>query len=350
MAALADEQAGGVGGSVGLRRLDPAAFDAEAARLGVRLPIEQTSAWDRVEASLPGHEPWGHYAARGASGTLALVSLARYHAHGYRYAWAKHGPVWIGVPSAAAEAALARALRREVARRDPLAVFARLHLASAPGFSQPILSTVTYDRTVVIDVRGDGEAILARMKPRGRRDVRKSIRESGLACADETDRAAADFSAYYPVMLETARRDGFAPWDAATYADMIRALGPDHCRLFAGRLDGRVVNWSIVTIEGDRATRYYAASSTATMRARVSDRLVFFECVELSRRGVAGYDLMGIGSDIAPSLRGLNEFKTKFSKVEESVAPARDVPVHPLAYGALRAARGLVVRLRSRGR
>lgn len=345
---MSRERADVIQGSPVLRRLDAPAFDARAAQAGVRLPIEQASVWDRVEAALPGHEPWGHYAVEGSSGTLALVSLARYHAHGYRYAWAKHGPVWVGSPTPRAEAAVALALRREVARRDRLAVFARLHIASQPAFCHPILSTVTYDRTVVIDVRGDGEAILARMKPRGRRDVRKSIRESGLACADETERASGSFSEYYPVMVETARRDGFVPWDSHTYADMIRALGPTHCRVYAGRIGGRVVNWSIVTIEGDRATRYYAASSTATMRARVSDRLVFFECEQLSRRGITGYDLMGIGSDIAPSLRGLNEFKTKFSKVQAEVAPARDVPVRPLAYAALVRGRALVVRLRSR--
>ena len=46
-------------------------------------------------------------------------------------------------------------------------------------------------------------------------------------------------------------------------------------------------------------------------------------------------DLMGIGSDFAPSLKGLNEFKTKFSKEVTPVAPDRDVPVRKTTYALL---------------
>ena len=50
----------------------------------------------------------------------------------------------------------------------------------------PVLSTVPYDQTVVIDVTGGDDAILSRMKRRGRRDVRKSLRECPADIADET--------------------------------------------------------------------------------------------------------------------------------------------------------------------
>ena len=58
--------------------------------------------------------------------------------------------------------------------------------------------------TVVIDVTGGDEEILSRMKPRGRRDVRKALREAPVTCADETEQATADFSEYYAIM--NARR------------------------------------------------------------------------------------------------------------------------------------------------
>lgn len=46
---------------------------------------------------------------------------------------------------------------------------------------------------------------------------------------------------------------------------MIRILGPEHCRVFAGRdPEGKVVTWAISTISGTHAVYYYAASRGAT--------------------------------------------------------------------------------------
>lgn len=55
--------------------------------------------------------------------------------------------------------------------------------------------------------------------------------------------------------------------------------------------------------------------------------------------GEAGYeklDLMGIGNDFAPSLKSLNEFKTKFTKETTQLAAGRDVPVKKTFYSMLR--------------
>jgi hypothetical protein len=61
--------------------------------------------------------------------------------------------------------------------------------------------------------------------------------------------------------------------------------------------DGTLATWSIVTLNGTRATKYYAASLNATMRNYVTDRLSFFECCSLADLGMRAYDLMGIGND-----------------------------------------------------
>ena len=141
-----------------------------------------------------------------------------------------------------------------------------------------MLSTLPYDTTVVIDLTGGDDEILARMKPRGRRDVRKALRECPAQMADETARAAEDFSEYYQVMCETGSRDGFAPAPCADYQNMVRILGAEHCRVLAARVDGKVVAWSLLTISGALATRYYAATAIGSGRLRVADALLFFEC------------------------------------------------------------------------
>lgn len=99
--------------------------------------------------------------------------------------------------------------------------------------------------------------------------------------------------------------------------------------------------WSIVTVEGSYAVRYYAAMCDAAMRIHVTDRLLYAECCMLGSQGITDYDLMGIGSDFAPSLKGLNAFKTKFTETITPVAPARDMLLKKVFYKTLQAVQGV---------
>lgn len=311
-------------------------LEQAASEAGITLPIEQTDIWARYQADIPGRTPWGAYLIRRDSETIAFISFIDFETHGYHYLRSLHGPTWITKPSQAEEREVVDALAKAVRERDHNVVFLRIDLWFADG-TVPVLSTVPYDQTVVIDVTGGDDAILARMKRRGRRDVRKALRECPAECADETTQALADFSQYYDVMVETGARDGFTPAPIGDYADMIGALGENHCRVFAARIEGRVVAWSIVTVNGTHAVRYYAGMRSEVMRLHVTDKLLYQECCMLGAQGITAYDLMGIGSDFAPSLKGLNEFKTKFTEEVTPVAPGRDVPLHKVFYSTLSA-------------
>ncbi len=317
-------------------------LEATAADLGINLPIEQTAVWATYQATIEGRTPWGCVALEEDGNVLALVSLFDYETHGYHYLRAGHGPVWASEPTPERESAGIEALAAYARSKDKRQRFMRLGIKAEISASVPVLSGVPYDHTVIIDVTGTEEDILSRMKPRGRRDVRKALRESPVTCADETELALKSFEEHYDVMRETGQRDGFAPAPCSDYEDMIRILGKEHCRVYAGRLDGRVVTWSIVTINGTRAVRYYGASRNETMRQHVTDKLVLFECCDLgTNKGCLDYDMMGIGSEFSPSLMGLNEFKTKFTKQVAEVAPDRDVPLSKVFYKALTTAKKL---------
>ena len=152
-------------------------------------------------------------------------------------------------------------------------------------------------------------------------------------------------------MVETGQRDGFTPAPMSDYSDMIGALGADHCRVFAARIEDRVVAWSIVTVNGTHAVRYYAGMRNDVMRLHVTDKLLYFELCELGRLGCKDVDLMAIGSDFSPALLGLNEFKTKFCKEGGCpVAPDRDLPVRPLFYASLEKAKRLLDAKRGTGK
>lgn len=310
-------------------------FEARAAERGMSLPIEQTAPWLEYESTIEGRIPWGAFELERDGNAVGLAAFLDYETHGYHFLRCRHAPIWYDAPDVDEEDALLRDLAEAVHDRDPRVAFMRLAVTHEVGSSRPTLSGEPYDHTVVIDVTGGDDEILSRMKPRGRRDVRKALRESPAECADETDSAAKSFEEYYEVARETGDRDGYCLAPLSDYESMIRILGPERCRVYAGRIDGAVVTWSIVTIAGKRAVRYYAGSRNDTMRLHVTDKLVYFECCELGRRGCDDYDLMGIGSELTPGLMGLNEFKTKFTKEVTEVAPDRDVPIKQAFYKSL---------------
>ncbi|MDM8300924.1 GNAT family N-acetyltransferase [Collinsella tanakaei] len=324
-------------------------YEQRAAAFPVPVPIEQLPVWQDLEDTVPGRSAWGYAAIMEGERELALISLVQYETHGYRYLRAHHAPVWAEEPTPEQESEALEALADFVRRRDGKQVFMRLAVAHELPLTAPCLSTLPYDTTVVIDLTGGDDEILARMKPRGRRDVRKALRECTLTFSDETERAIASFDEYYEVMVETAARDGFTPAPAEDYRNMLQILGHDHCRLFAGRdEDDRVITWTIATIAGTHATRYYGASRSGAARNLATDRLIYFECCELGRMGCAEYDQMGIGSEFQPATMGLNTFKTKFAKDGvRTVAPDRDVPIKKTFYRALVAAKSARNALRS---
>ncbi len=323
-----------------LTSVDFSELDSTAEAHTHTLPIEQTSVWVRYQNTIDGRRPWGAYLIQQNGELLGFISLIEFTTHGYRYLRSMHGPSWLAKPDEKTEAAFLQALVADVRVRDPKVVFLRVD-TWYEAMTTPVLSTVPYDQTVVISLEDSDDEILNRMKSRGRRDVRKALRECDAVCSDETEQAYQDFSPYYAIMQQTAQRDGFSCSPMSDYSDMLQSLGKEHCRVFAARLDGQVLSWSIVTLSGTRAVRYYAGMRSDAMRMHVTDKLVYCECCLLAHMGIKDYDLMGIGSDFAPSLKRLNEFKTKFTTQITPVAAGRDIAVRPLFYRSLTLAKKL---------
>lgn len=320
-------------------------MESEARACGVPLPIEQTAVWAELEATIPDRTPWRALRIEHDGTPVAFVSLFDYKTHGYHYLRATHGPVWVEQPTAEQERQMLDALAAYVRKADRKQVFVRLTVLDDAPQCHAVLSTIPYDKTVIMQLGGDQEAVISRMSKRGRRDVRKALRESPATYADETLLATQSFDEYYEVMVETAARDGFAPAPKERYENMIRVLGPEHCHVFVGRVDGRVASWYIVTTNDKRATLYFGASrSDVPNRNFVTDGLVLFEACALSERGIEALDMMGIGSDFSPSLKSLNTFKCKFSTEVHDVAPDRDLPLRRVLYASLTKAREVLHR------
>lgn len=323
-----------------------AAYLDRARAAGIDLPLEQTPVWDRFDEAMAGREPFGR-AIYSAGGTdRAFISLSAMEGRGFHYLWAKHGPVWVSEPTAAEEAEFRSELEKIV---PPRFAFVRLHATHRSEELSELLQSVTFDRTIILDLTLSEDDLMASMKKRGRRDVRKAGRNESLVFADETDRADEIFSDAYALLQETGERDAFGIAPESVYRTMLSSL-EGHVRFYTVRLDGELACWGIVTLYGNQATYYYAASSAAGRKAGAPDLLVWEMSKDLRDAGITAFDLMGIDSERAPQLSGVTGFKTKFSEEITEVAGAWDMPTRPLFYRglhiALKAKRGLAEKLR----
>ena len=314
-------------------------------------PVEQTEAWERFEEAM-GRPLWGRYLYEDEGKPVAAIALYRYEMGGQAFLWAKHGPVWLKEQSPEREAHLRRLLRAVVKERDRSVRFIRMHARYRDTDLRELLSTITYDRTYVIDlVPKTPEKMAAVMPKDGRRAVKRAervAREAGCTISDETGLSREEFDKVYEVLRETAERDGFKPHDAEVYWTMLTALGEKNARLFVLRKDGLPHAWDLILTSGKDSVAYYGASSNESRTFRGAEALDWWAACTLAQEGYRGLDLMGAGSTRVPSLYTVGQYKKRYAQHVTEVDGAWDVPVSRVIYSGMATAKRLRDALRAR--
>ncbi len=144
-------------------------------------------------------------------------------------------------------------------------------------------------RTIVVDLRGSEEAILARMKQKTRYNIRLAGKK-GVAV-----RPWEDLEAFHRMMEITGRRDGFGVHSAAYYRRAYELFRPKQMiELLVAELDGQPLAALMVFARGRRAWYVYGAS-TDEHRNRMPTYLLQWEAMCWARaRGAEEYDLWGV--------------------------------------------------------
>ena len=318
------------------------------------VPIEQSPAWDAFDAAVDGREHMARVIVSDAGGApVALVSLTRYRVRGFPFLWARHAPVMLTEATPEVESALREALAVHVRVQWPDTLFVRLHAVHRAPDLLPLLQTVTYDKTVILDLTVDADTYLAGLSKKFRYTVRQALGHDDVVVADESDLDRSDFDELYAVYLETAGRDGFGIYDAEVYWAMIEALRP-HVRVFVARRTeapadadtatgtatgtdparGHAIAWAIITLFDGGATYYYAAANAEARELDATVRLLWDALAALRAAGATHFDLGGVDSELAPTLAGVGLFKRKWG-AEAAIPPAWDVPLRPFAYRML---------------
>jgi lipid II:glycine glycyltransferase (peptidoglycan interpeptide bridge formation enzyme) len=195
-------------------------------------------------------------------------------------------------------------------------------------------------RTIVIDIRGTEEEILARMKQKTRYNIRLAEKKG------VTVHAWDDVDSFHKMMLVTGGRDGFGVHSLEYYKRAYELLQPKGLgEILVAEYEGKPLAALFVARNGNRAYYLYGAS-TDEERNRMPTYLLQWEAMKWAKvRGGEEYDLWGVPDEEEATLEanfetrhdglwGVYRFKRGFGGELKRAAQALDRVYNPLLYWA----------------
>lgn len=193
-------------------------------------------------------------------------------------------------------------------------------------------------RTVVLDLRGSEEDVLARMKQKCRYNIRLAAKKG------VTIRVWDDLESFHRMLAATGRRDGFGAHSLEYYRrayDLFRPAGM--AELLVAEFEGRPLAALMVFARGKRAW-YLFGASTDEERNRMPTYLLQWEAMRWARaQGCEDYDLWGVPDEDEGTLEagfesrrdglwGVYRFKRGFGGEVRRAVQALDRVYKPFLY------------------
>ena len=150
-------------------------------------------------------------------------------------------------------------------------------------------------RTLIIDLTGTEDQILARMKQKTRYNIHLASKKNVVI------KSHTELSSFYHLMEITGQRDQFGIHSLPYYQrafDLFHAQ--EHCQLLVAEYEGTPLSAVIVFAYGNRAWYFYGGSSNMH-RDKMPNHLLQWEAIRWARsQGCEIYDLWGVpDADIA---------------------------------------------------
>jgi len=164
--------------------------------------------------------------------------------------------------------------------------------------------TIQPRRTLVVDLQGSEEQLLARMKQKTRYNIRLA-RKKGVNV-----HASTDIEAFYRLIQLTAERDFFGVHSLQYYQRAYSLFSrDDHCTLLLAEFEGEPLAALMAFRHGGRAWYFFGASGNAH-RERMPTYLIHWEALRWARsHGCQTYDLWGVPDAAEAELEA--EFSTR---------------------------------------
>ena len=138
--------------------------------------------------------------------------------------------------------------------------------------------------------------------------------------------------AFYDLLDETTRRDGFAHNSLEYYQHFVETLEENNAGwLLVAEKDGILHAAGIFVYQGGNAVYYYGASSSnPAIRRNMATYLLQWEAIrEAMRRNCKTYDFLWISEDWSAKLAGVTEFKLRFNPEKVRLPDERVVVYKP---------------------
>jgi lipid II:glycine glycyltransferase (peptidoglycan interpeptide bridge formation enzyme) len=215
---------------------------------------------------------------------------------------------------------------------------------AALGF-RPAPQTIQPPRTILIDINGDDDAILARMNQGTRRKIRQSLK-NGVIYREATRE---DVPRFTQMMMTTGARNAFGVHSAAYYERAYELFVPKHAALILAEHDGEALAGVMVFALGRQAWYLYGASSDHKRNLMASYGAQWTAIQWAKVRGSTTYDLWGIPDEDeatleagfetrGDSLWGVYGFKRGWGGQIIRSLGAWDYAYNPALYAAYRVA------------
>lgn len=214
---------------------------------------------------------------------------------------------------------------------SPLPVGEGVGVRESPHNIQP-------PRTIIIDIKGSEEEILARMKQKTRYNIRLAEKKG------VTVHTWDDLKSFHKMMLITGGRDGFGIHSLEYYKRVYELLHPRQMgEILVAEYEGKPLAALFVARNGNRAYYLYGAS-TDEERNRMPTYLLQWEAMKWAKvRGCEEYDLWGVPDEDEATLEakfetrhdglwGVYRFKRGFGGEVKRAVQAMDRVYKPLLY------------------
>jgi peptidoglycan pentaglycine glycine transferase (the first glycine) len=318
---------------------DPSAWDSFLLRFP-EAHLLQTSAWGNLKAA------FGWDVARLISPHGGAQVLFRRIAPGLRLAYLPKGP---------AAGTLGRLLPELDAichERGAFALKIEPDVLDSPSLSREMADlglrdspqTIQPRRTLVIDLSAEDEALLARMHPKTRYNIRLASKKGVIV------RPWDNLPAFQRMMEETGRRDRFAAHRADYYRrayDLFHSQ--DACELLLAEFEGTPLAALMAFSRGHRSWYLYGASTSSERQRMPTYLLQWHAMLWAKAQGCREYDLWGIPDAETEELEsgfaqrgdglwGVYRFKRGFGGTAQRWAGAWDRVYSESRYSIYRAA------------
>jgi len=254
----------------------------------------QTSAWGALKASFGWDVAWLQVQDAGAQVLFRKLPL------GLRLAYVPKGPVGAWSPD------LLQALDSVCRSKGAFAVRIEPDAEEAQERQMPFQEAgfrpapcIQPRRTLVVDLNGSEDDLLARMHQKTRYNVRLAARK-GI-----TVRPWDDLDGFARMMQHTAERDSFGAHTPAYYRRAYESFHPQgECELLVAEFEGAPLASLMVFARGERAWYFYGASTSEERNRMPTYRLQWEAMLWAKRQGCSTYDLWGIPDFSPEALEG----------------------------------------------